>query len=119
VDKLFDELTSRDLSVSRLHGEMSMAERKLISREFRSGRSRVLITTDMLTDAYWPRMWWINFDLPTDRENYIRRIGYSGRWGGGVAINFIAFGDEQYLDDIRNFYRTNIEEMPENWADLI
>ena len=122
VDKLSDELTSRSFTVSCLHGEMSMSERELIMREFRSGSSRVLITTDVLARGIDVRgvSLVINFDLPTDRENYIHRIGRSGRYGRkGVAINFITVGDEQYVDDIREFYETDIKEMPEDLADLI
>jgi translation initiation factor 4A len=122
VDKLSDELTSQSFTVSCLHGEMSMPERELIMREFRSGSSRVLITTDVLARGIDVRgvSLVINFDLPTDRENYIHRIGRSGRFGRkGVAINFITVGDEQYLDDIREFYKTEIKEMPEDLADLI
>ncbi len=99
-----------------------MPERELIMREFRSGSSRVLITTDVLARGIDVRgvSLVINFDLPTDRENYIHRIGRSGRFGRkGVAINFITVGDEQYLDDIREFYKTEIKEMPEDLADLI
>jgi len=62
----------------------------------------------------------INFDLPTNRENYIHRIGRSGRFGRkGVAINFLTEGDVRYLRDIEQFYTTEITEMPMNVVDLI
>ena len=62
----------------------------------------------------------INFDLPTNRENYIHRIGRSGRFGRkGVAINFLTQPDVRFLRDIEQFYNTQIEEMPMNVADLI
>ena len=55
----------------------------------------------------------INYDLPTNRENYIHRIGRSGRFGRkGVSINFITQGDVRYLRDIEEFYHTQIEEVP-------
>lgn len=73
-----------------MHGEMPQKERDTIMGEFRSGTSRVLITTDV-----WARgldvqqvSLVINYDLPSNRENYIHRIGRSGRFGRkGVAIN--------------------------------
>ena len=62
----------------------------------------------------------INYDLPTNRENYIHRIGRSGRFGRkGVSINFIVQADVRYMKDIEQFYNTQIEEMPANVADLL
>ncbi|THU54794.1 hypothetical protein C4D60_Mb10t28910 [Musa balbisiana] len=62
----------------------------------------------------------INFDLPTQPENYLHRIGRSGRFGRkGVAINFVTRDDERMLFDIQRFYNVVIEELPSNVADLI
>jgi len=58
--------------------------------------------------------------VKTTTQNYIHRIGRSGRFGRkGVAINFLTQGDVRYLRDIEQFYNTQIEEMPMNVADLI
>jgi len=122
VDWLTEQLHSRDFTVSALHGDMDQKERELIMKEFRSGSSRVLITTDLLArgiDVQQVSLV-INYDLPKDRENYIHRIGRSGRFGRkGVAINFIVSDDVRVLRDIEQFYNTQIEEMPMNVADLI
>lgn len=49
----------------------------------------------------------INYDLPTQPENYLHRIGRSGRFGRkGVAINFVCKDDERMLQDIQRFYNT-------------
>jgi len=122
VDWLTEKMQSRDFTVSAMHGDMDQRERDLILREFRSGASRVLITTDLLArgiDVQQVSLV-INYDLPTNRENYIHRIGRSGRFGRkGVAINFLTSGDVRYLRDIEEFYNTQIDEMPMNVADLI
>jgi translation initiation factor 4A len=122
VDWLTEQMQSRDFTVSSMHGDMDQRERDLIMREFRSGSSRVLITTDLLArgiDVQQVSLV-INYDLPTNRENYIHRIGRSGRFGRkGVSINFITQGDVRYLRDIETFYNTQIEEMPSNVVDLI
>jgi translation initiation factor 4A len=122
VDWLQEEMQKRDFTVSCMHGDMDQRERDIIMREFRTGSSRVLITTDLLArgiDVQQVSLV-INFDLPTNRENYIHRIGRSGRFGRkGVAINFLTEGDVRYLRDIEQFYTTEITEMPMDVADLI
>merc|ERR1712093_496084 len=119
---LTDKMRERDFTVSAMHGDMDMKEREIIMKEFRSGSSRVLITTDLLArgiDVQQVSLV-INYDLPTNLENYIHRIGRSGRFGRkGVAINFIISDDVRVLRDIEQFYNTQIEEMPMNVADLI
>merc|ERR1712021_72821 len=122
VDWLTDRMAQRDFTVSAMHGDMDQKERDVIMREFRSGSSRVLITTDLLArgiDVQQVSLV-INYDLPTNRENYIHRIGRGGRFGRkGVAINFLTAEDVRTLRDIEQFYNTTIEEMPMNVADLI
>merc|ERR1712224_398429 len=122
VEWLDEKMSSREFTVSSMHGDMDQRERDLILSEFRSGSSRVLITTDLLArgiDVQQVSLV-INYDLPTNRENYIHRIGRSGRFGRkGVAINFLTNNDVVYLKDIEEFYNTVVEEMPLNVADLI
>ena len=105
-----------------MHGDMPQRERDAIMDDFRSGRSRVLIVTDL-----WGRgmdvqqvSLVINYDLPTSRELYIHRIGRSGRFGRkGVAINFVKDDDVRTLREIEQFYSTQIDEMPMNVGDLV
>ncbi|KAL4687294.1 hypothetical protein H8959_019422 [Pygathrix nigripes] len=122
VDWLTEKMHARDFTVSAMHGDMDQKERDVIMREFRSGSSRVLITTDLLArgiDVQQVSLV-INYDLPTNRENYIHRIGRGGRFGRkGVAINMVTEEDKRTLRDIETFYNTSIEEMPLNVADLI
>jgi len=122
VDWLTDKMSQRDFTVSAMHGEMNQTERELIMTEFRSGSSRVLVSTDLLArgiDVYQVSLV-INYDLPSNRENYIHRIGRSGRFGRkGVAINFVTNEDVGVLREIETFYNTKIEEMPMNVSDLL
>jgi translation initiation factor 4A len=122
VDWLTDKMGQRDFTVSSMHGDMTGQERELIMKEFRSGSSRVLITTDLLArgiDVQQVSLV-INYDLPANRENYIHRIGRSGRFGRkGVAINFVTNEDVRAMRELEAHYNTQIEEMPMNVADLI
>ncbi|KAE8682626.1 Eukaryotic initiation factor 4A-2 [Hibiscus syriacus] len=122
VDWLTDKMRSRNYTVSATNGDMDQNTRDIIMREFRSGSSRVLITTDLLArgiDVQQVSLV-INYDLPTQPENYLHRIGRSGRFGRkSVAINFVTMDDERMLFDIQKFYNVVIEELPSNVADLI
>jgi ATP-dependent RNA helicase len=122
TDWLTEKMRGANFTVSSMHGDMPQKERDAIMQEFRSGSSRVLITTDV-----WARgidvqqvSLVINYDLPNNRELYIHRIGRSGRFGRkGVAINFVKSDDIRILRDIEQYYSTQIDEMPMNVADLI
>jgi len=122
VDFLADQMTKRDFTVSTMHADLDQKERDLIMREFRSGSSRVLISTDLLArgiDVQQVSLV-INYDLPQNMENYLHRIGRSGRFGRkGVAINFVTDNDVRAMKDIERYYHTQIEEMPMDIADMI
>jgi len=122
ADFLHVQFTMRDFTVSVMHAELNQEERALVMREFRSGSSRVLISTDLLArgiDVQQVSLV-INYDLPTKIESYLHRIGRSGRFGRkGVAINFATSRDVRTLRDIERHYCTQIEEMPADIADRI
>jgi len=122
VDWLTDKMRTREFTVSSTHGDIGQKERDVILNEFRTGSSRVLITTDLLArgiDVQQVSLV-INYDLPRNLENYIHRIGRSGRFGRkGVAINFVTNEDVRTLRELEQFYNTTIEEMPAHVADLI
>merc|ERR1711894_178503 len=122
VDFLADQMTKRDFTVSTMHADLGQQDRDMIMREFRSGSSRVLISTDLLArgiDVQQVSLV-INYDLPVKMENYLHRIGRSGRFGRkGVAINFVTTRDVRSMKDIERYYHTQIEEMPNNIADLL
>lgn len=121
VDWLTSKMRENNFTVSSMHGDMPQQEREAIMSEFRKGETRVLITTDI-----WARgidvqqvSLVINYDLPLNRENYIHRIGRSGRFGRkGVAINFVKDDDVRVLRDIEQYYSTQIDEMPMNVGEI-
>lgn len=122
VEYVQQELTSRDFTVSAMHGDMDQQERDTIMKAFRTGSSRILISTDLLArgiDVQQVSLV-INFDLPSNLENYIHRIGRGGRFGRkGVAVNFVTDKEFGAMKDIEQFYATQIEELPMNLADLL
>ncbi|TRX89472.1 hypothetical protein FHL15_009641 [Xylaria flabelliformis] len=112
VDWLTDKMREANFTVSSMHGDMPQKERDSIMQDFRQGNSRVLISTDV-----WARgidvqqvSLVINYDLPSNRENYIHRIGRSGRFGRkGVAINFVTSEDVRILRDIESSTATMLK----------
>uniref|UniRef100_A0A7E4VW28 RNA helicase n=1 Tax=Panagrellus redivivus TaxID=6233 RepID=A0A7E4VW28_PANRE len=122
VDWLAEKLREANFTVVAMHADMEQKERDDIMKQFREGKSRVLISTDV-----WARgldvpqvSLVINYDLPNNRELYIHRIGRSGRYGRkGVAINFVKNDDIRILRDIEQYYSTQIDEMPMNVGDLV
>lgn len=121
VNWLTDQMKQNEFTVSAMHGDMTQQERELIMKQFRSGSTRVLITTDLLArgiDVQQVSLV-INYDLPKNRENYIHRIGRSGRFGRkGVAINFVTNDDVETLKDLEKFYSTQIEPLPHDVSEI-
>merc|ERR1719408_1163069 len=115
-------MMKRDFAVSTMHAQLDQTERDLMMREFRTGACRVLIATDDLVrgiDVQQVSLI-INFDLPRNMENYLHRIGRSGRFARkSVAINFVTNNDVRSMKDIERYYHTQIEEMPMDIADMI
>lgn len=122
VEWLKEHLLEEEFTVSYIHGEMSQEIRDEVMNEFRNGKSRILITTDLLARGIdVPQVSLvINYDLPNDKESYIHRIGRSGRYGKkGNAINFVLSKDSQYVKELEAFYNTHISELPANIKDII
>jgi translation initiation factor 4A len=114
---LAKQLAAQGFTLEFIHGEMDVAERKKRMSDFRSGSVRVLISTDLLArgiDVQQVSLV-INYEMPIQRENYVHRIGRSGRYGKkGVAINLV-YGDElECVKAIEKHYSTCIEELPED-----
>jgi translation initiation factor 4A len=121
VEDITTKMKELNFTVSSMHGDMDQNQRDLIMKEFRTGSSRVLITTDLLArgiDVQQVSLV-INYDLTTSKEKYIHRIGRSGRFGRkGVAINFVTPADAKFLQEIEKFYNTEISPMPLDVTDL-
>lgn len=100
-----------------IHRKVPNLQRIDIMKKFRNGQFRVLIATDLMCRGIDVQQvsYVINYDMPTRNfSSYIHRIGRSGRYGKrGVAINFKTYKDTDYIKDLKYYYKTIIEEMPD------
>ena len=122
LNQVYENLLEDNFPVGMIHGNLMTNERTDIMNKFRQGEIRILLSTDLLSRGIDIQQLSlvINFDLPIQKETYIHRIGRSGRYGRkGVAINFVTQRDLHDLEELKQFYNTKIEEMPQNIGDII
>ena len=96
VQDLYEAMNDDEFPVCRIHSNMDKVEREKSFNDFRWGKSRVLISSNVTARGIDIQQVSIviNFDLPKDVNTYLHRIGRSGRWGRkGVGINFITRRD--------------------------
>lgn len=116
VQDLYEAMCEDEFPVCRIHSNMDKHERDKAFNDFRSGSSRVLISSNVTArgiDIQQVSVV-INFDVPKCVHTYLHRIGRSGRWGRkGVGINFITRRDVGNIKRIEEHYETQIVELPD------
>jgi translation initiation factor 4A len=115
---LHNQLENDGFTVSCIHGEMDKKSREDSFEEFKSGSSRILISSNITSRGIDIQQVSIviNYDIPYDVSNYLHRIGRSGRWGRkGTGINFITRRDIAKIKEIEAYYDTVIQELPNSW----
>ncbi len=114
---LYEELIKDNNTCGVIYSKMEPHDRSEVLKDFRNGKFRILISTDLLSRGIDIQKLTvvINYDIPMDKECYIHRIGRSGRFGKrGVAINLVTHGDMRTIRELERFYKTTIAEMPNN-----
>jgi len=111
VDDVTDALVARGFSADRLHGDLNQIMRDRVMRNFRTGTVEVLVATDVAArglDVEHVDLI-VNYDLPYDEEDYVHRIGRTGRAGRtGMAINLVAGRDIYLLQRIQRYINIRI-----------
>ena len=122
VSDLYDAMLEDGFPVCRIHSSMEKYDRDLAFVEFRTGKCRVLISSNVTArgiDIQQVSVV-INFDVPKCVHTYLHRIGRSGRWGRkGVGINLITRRDAPKMREIEQHYSTQISELPGNFDNLM
>ena len=118
VEWLKENLEKNNFTITCIHSKMTQEERNNVVIEFREGKTRLLLTTDLLARGIdIPQVnLVINYDLPPSKETYIHRIGRCGRFGKkGVAISMVKTDDQsdiKTLQKMKQIYKVDIKEMP-------
>ncbi len=114
ADRLYDKLVGRLPGVAVMHGDLPQPQRDRIMRDFRDGAIRFLVATDVVGRGIDVTgiSHIFNYDLPIDAENYVHRIGRTGRMGkDGVAFAFVTPEEGKELTRIENFVNVQITEL--------
>ncbi|KAF9112067.1 RNA helicase required for poly(A+) mRNA export [Mortierella sp. AM989] len=120
--KIANRMTDKGHHVSFLHGHLLPDERDIVMDSFRSGRCKVLVTTNVLArgiDIERVNMV-INYDLPVDKEDradpttYLHRIGRTGRFGrSGVSVNFVhSHSSYSIMNEIAQHHNCPVVKIP-------
>ena len=117
ADKLVRKLRGSQYTIEAMHGNKSQQNRQRVLDNFRNDKTQIVIATDLaargldvddITHV-------INFDLPSEPETYIHRIGRTARAGKtGIAISFCAFEERKYIPRIEQLMGINIPRAEEN-----
>src|SRR5919202_2163525 len=112
VDRLASHLKRRGLAVAAIHGDMSQRVREAVLGDFRAGKLRYLVATDVAARGLdVPEVSHVfNFDIPEDPEAYVHRIGRTARAGrSGRAITFVGEWDSDKLGPIQRLGGNRLE----------
>ncbi|HEY9164184.1 MAG TPA: DEAD/DEAH box helicase, partial [Magnetovibrio sp.] len=117
ADRVTRHLNQGGVRAGAIHGDKAQNQRQRTLQDFRDGKVRVLVATDIaargididgITHV-------INFDLPNDAENYVHRIGRTARAGeSGKAVSFCDAEERDYLDAIEKITRQAIPVMEDH-----
>jgi ATP-dependent RNA helicase DeaD len=110
--QLAETLMGRGFPVEAIHGDLSQEARETVMRRFRRGHINVLVATDVAARGLDIEnvSHVINFDMPYDAEDYVHRIGRTGRAGReGIAITLVTPRERRWLKTIEQFTKREIK----------
>jgi ATP-dependent RNA helicase RhlE len=121
ANKVVEHLEKNGIPADAIHGNKSQSARQRAMENFRSGRARLLVATDIaargidvdgITHV-------VNFELPNEPESYVHRIGRTARAGAeGIALSFCAPDEHGYLRDIEKLVKRKLTVVGEEPASI-
>mmetsp|Transcript_60657 Transcript_60657/g.69291 ORF Transcript_60657/g.69291 Transcript_60657/m.69291 type:complete len:630 (-) Transcript_60657:1583-3472(-) len=116
VDELDNFLYNAQYAVTSIHGDRAQAQRMEALQEFKSGKAPILVATDVAARGLdIPNVTQvINYDMPTNIDDYVHRIGRTGRTGkSGLAMSFYNDNNKPILKDLYECLQENNQELPD------
>lgn len=116
VKKLYESMKKDGFLVEELHGDMSQDKRIFVIKDFKNNKFNILISTDVAARGIHidDISLVINYDVPRDKENYIHRIGRTGRKDSyGKAITIFTDKDDKYINEIEEYLGYEIKILEE------
>lgn len=113
VQDLYEAMKNDGFPVCCMHSDMDRITRTDTYDEFKAGKHRMLISSDITSRGIDIQQVSIviNFDLPKGVDTYLHRIGRSGRWGRkGTAINLVSKFDREKMEEIQRHYKITLTE---------
>lgn len=114
VDVLFEAMSAAGYQVEAIHGGLTQAKREEVMAKFRNGEIKYLVATDVAARGLDIEgiSHVFNYNLPDDTENYVHRIGRTGRAGNvGVAYTILTIKDEKRLEEVESFIQMKLKRI--------
>lgn len=121
ADMLSDFLMSNNLPATSIHGDRTQREREMALQTFRTGRTPIMVATAVAARGLdIPNVTHvINYDLPSDIDDYVHRIGRTGRAGNtGVSTAFFNRGNKNIVRDLLDLLREANQDIPD-WLETV
>ncbi len=115
TEQLAERLRARGFAATALNGDVAQAQRERIIAQLKAGKLDILVATDVAARGLdVDRITHVvNFDIPTDTESYVHRVGRTGRAGrAGDAISFVTPKESHLLRSIEKATRQELTQMP-------
>ena len=114
VIDLYNKMKKDKFSVGQIHGDMSQDKRLFTIKDFKEGKFNILVSTDVASRGIHidDISLVINYEVPRDKENYVHRIGRTGRYNKfGKAITLVSDKEQKYFDEIKEYTNNKLIEI--------
>src|SRR5699024_3109676 len=116
-DRIVRNLGKRKIKAAAIHGNKSQNQRQRALQNFKEGKTRVLVATDIASRGIdiEKLQYVINYDIPNEAETYVHRIGRCGRAGEqGISISICETEENAYIKDIEKLTKQKLKLVTEN-----